>query len=206
MIYLASRSPRRAELLRQTGVEFQLHDIDIDESRLPAESATDYVCRMATSKARIAAAEIAAEQVVDERIVHQLRAGQQRPVVVLAADNTIALDDDIIGKPADRDQCRCILERLSARQHLVLTAVALATEDDIALRLTRNRVSFRSLSAQEIESYCATEEPMDKAGAYAIQGKAALFVDHLEGSYSAVMGLPLFETAELLRNADIELF
>jgi len=196
MIYLASRSPRRAELLRQTGVEFLLHDIDIDESRLPTESATDYVCRIATSKARIAAAEIAAEQL----------AGWQESGVVLAADTTIALDDDIIGKPADRDQCRCILERLSARQHLVLTAVALATADDIALRLTRNRVSFRSLSAQEIESYCATEEPMDKAGAYAIQGKAALFIDHLEGSYSAVMGLPLFETAELLRNADIELF
>jgi septum formation protein len=205
MIYLASRSPRRAELLRQIGVEFLLHDIDIDESRLPAESATDYVCRIATSKARIAAAEIAAEQSVDERIVHELRAGQQESCVVLAADTTIALDDDIIGKPADRDQCRRILERLSARQHLVLTAVVLATEDDFALRLTHNRVSFRSLSAQEIESYCATEEPMDKAGAYAIQGKAARFIDHLEGSYSAVMGLPLFETAELLRNADIEL-
>ena len=87
----------------------------------------------------------------------------------------------------------------------MLTAVALATAEDIELRLTRNRVSFRSLSTQEIESYCATEEPMDKAGAYAIQGKAALFIDHLEGSYSAVVGLPLLETAELLGNADIEL-
>ena len=190
MIYLASRSPRRAELLRQIGVDFRVHDIDIDESRSPGESATEYVCRMATTKARIALEQIA---------------GQQESSVVLAADTTIALDDDIIGKPADRDQCRCILEQLSARQHLVLTAVALATQEDIALRLTRNRVSFRSLSAQEIESYCATAEPMDKAGAYAIQGKAALFIDHLEGSYSAVMGLPLFETAELLRNADIEL-
>ena len=196
MIYLASRSPRRAELMSQIGVEFLLHDIDIDESRLPAESAIDYVCRIATSKARIAAAEIASERL----------AGWQESGVVLAADTTIALDDDIIGKPADRDQCRCILERLSARRHLVLTAVALATEENITFRLTQNLVSFRSLSAQEIESYCATEEPMDKAGAYAIQGKAALFIDHLEGSYSAVMGLPLFETAELLRNADIELF
>jgi septum formation protein len=190
MIYLASRSPRRAELLRQIGVDFRVHDIDIDESRSPGESATEYVCRMATTKARIALEQIA---------------GQQESSVVLAADTTIALDDDIIGKPADRDQCRCILEQLSARQHLVLTAVALATQENITLRLTRNRVSFRSLSAQEIESYCATAEPMDKAGAYAIQGKAALFIDHLEGSYSAVMGLPLFETAELLRNADIEL-
>jgi septum formation protein len=192
MVYLASRSPRRAELLHQIGVDFLVQDIDIDESRSPGESATDYVCRMATTKAGIG--------------LEQISDGQQESCVVLAADTTIALDGDIIGKPADRDQCRCILERLSARQHLVLTAVALATTEDTALRLTRNRVSFRSLSAQEIESYCATEEPMDKAGAYAIQGKAALFIDHLEGSYSAVMGLPLLETAELLRNADIELF
>jgi septum formation protein len=191
MIYLASRSPRRAELLQQIGVEFMHHDIDIDESGLPGESASEYVCRMATTKARVAAEQIA---------------GLQGSYVVLAADTTIALDDDIIGKPADRDQCRCILEQLSARQHLVLTAVALATPENIALRLTSNQVSFRALSAQEIKSYCATTEPMDKAGAYAIQGKAAMFIDYLEGSYSAVMGLPLFETAELLRNADIELF
>ena len=191
MIYLASRSPRRAELLHQIGVEFVVHYIDIDESRSSNESPAEYVCRMATSKARIAAEQIA---------------GRQEPGVVLAADTTIAIDNDIIGKPADRNQCRCILEQLSASQHLVLTAVALAAQGDIAFRLTRNRVSFRVLSAQEIESYCATTEPMDKAGAYAIQGKAAIFIDHLEGSYSAVMGLPLFETAELLRNAEIELF
>jgi septum formation protein len=191
MIYLASRSPRRAELLHQIGVDFLLHDIEIHESRSPTESPAEYVCRMATSKARIAAEQIA---------------GGEESCVVLAADTTIAIDNDIIGKPADRNQCRCILGRLSARQHLVLTAVALATPGDIALRLTRNRVSFRPLSAQEIESYCATAEPMDKAGAYAIQGKAAMFIEHLEGSYSAVMGLPLFETAELLRNAEIKLF
>jgi septum formation protein len=197
MIYLASRSPRRAELLRQIGVDFVVHDVDIDESRLPAEAAGEYVCRMASTKARIAAG-----QIVDELVA----TGRQESCAVLAADTTIALDDDIIGKPADRDQCRCILQRLSARQHQVLTAVALATAGDIAVRLTRNRVSFKPLSTAEIEAYCATAEPMDKAGAYAIQGKAALFIDHLEGSYSAVMGLPLFETAELLRNADIELF
>ena len=191
MIYLASRSPRRADLLRQIGVDFLVHDIQIDESRLPAEPASEYVCRMARTKARLAVGQIA---------------DQPGSYVVLAADTTIALDDDIIGKPADRDQCRCILGQLSARQHLVLTAVALATTEDVELRLTRNLVSFRSLSTQEIESYCATPEPMDKAGAYAIQGKAALFIEHLEGSYSAVMGLPLFETAELLVNADIELY
>lgn len=191
MIYLASSSPRRAELLRQIGVEFIVHAIAIDETRLVSESAGEYVCRMAKTKARVAA----------ENLAHQ-ESGYR----VLAADTTITLDGDIIGKPSDRDECRDILEQLSARQHLVLSAVALATPDDIVLRLTQNRVSFRELSAAEIESYCATEEPMDKAGGYAIQGKAALFVDHLEGSYSAVMGLPLYETAQLLRGADIALF
>jgi len=191
MIYLASSSPRRAELLSQIGVEFVVHAIEIDESRLVAESASEYVCRMAETKARVAAEQLAR---------------QQSWYRVLAADTTITLDGDIIGKPEDQDQCRCMLGRLSARQHLVLSAVALATPDDIVLRLTQNRVSFRNLSAVEIDSYCATEEPMDKAGGYAIQGKAALFVDHLEGSYSAVMGLPLYETAQLLQGADIALF
>ena len=191
MVYLASRSPRRAELLRQIGVDFSIQDIDIDESRLPAEPASEYVCRMATTKARVAVESIASLQEAD---------------VVLAADTTIHLDDDIIGKPADREQCHCILQRLSGRQHQVLTAVAVATASEVTCRLTRNQVSFRSLSKREIESYCATPEPMDKAGAYAIQGKAAVFVDHMHGSYSAVMGLPVFETAELLQNAGIKLF
>ncbi len=190
MICLASSSPRRAELLRQIGVEFIVHATHIDESRWEQESPVEYVCRMATSKARAAARELAASE---------------RLLPVLAADTTIALDGDIIGKPADRAQCRDILERLSSRQHLVLSAVALAT-DDIKLRLTQSRVSFRALSKSEIDAYCQTAEPMDKAGGYAIQGKAAVFVQHLEGSYSAVMGLPLYETAELLRQADIAVF
>ncbi len=187
MIYLASSSPRRAELLDQIGVQFRVYAIEIDETRSATEAPVEYVCRMATEKARVAARALSAEQV---------------DYHVLAADTTIALDGDIIGKPADQDQCRCILRQLSARQHLVLTAVALATPSGIACRLVQSRVSFKALSPMEIDSYCASEEPMDKAGAYAIQGKAALFIKHLEGSYSAVMGLPLFETAELLRDAD----
>ena len=190
MICLASSSPRRAELLRQIGVEFMVHATHIDESRRERESPVEYVCRMATSKAQAAARELAASD---------------RCLPVLAADTTIALDGDIIGKPADPEQCRDILERLSARQHLVLSAVALAT-DDIKLRLTQNRVSFRTLSKSEIDAYCRSAEPMDKAGGYAIQGKAAVFVRHLEGSYSAVMGLPLYETAELLQQAEIAVF
>jgi len=125
---------------------------------------------------------------------------------VLAADTTIAIDGEIIGKPADPGQCRCFLRRLSAREHLVLTAVAVATNAGLDFRLTRNRVKFRALSEPEMANYCASQEPMDKAGAYAIQGKAAVFVERLEGSYSGVMGLPLCETAELLRAAHIEIF
>lgn len=190
MIYLASRSPRRAELLRQVGVEFEVFAIDIDESRLPSEPPAEYVCRLAREKAKQAAARLAV---------------QAQDYAVLAADTTIALDGDIIGKPADREQCRCILERLSARQHQVLTAVALATPAGIAWRLNQSRVRFRRLQAREVEAYCDSEEPMDKAGAYAIQGRAAVFIERLEGSYSAVMGLPLYETAELLKDADMAL-
>jgi septum formation protein len=188
MIYLASSSPRRAELLRQIGVEFKLHAIDIDESGRPGEDPADYVLRIATAKATSALRELG---------------DREARYPVLAADTTIALDGDIIGKPADLAGCRCILKRLSAREHLVLSAVVLATADGHASRLNRSRVRFRPLSAAEIESYCNGGEPMDKAGAYAIQGRAAIFVEHLEGSYSAVMGLPLFETAELLRQAGL---
>ena len=187
MIYLASASPRRAELLRQIGVEFRVHAVDLDETRLPDEPDRDYVCRIARDKAIRAAEELSG----------------QDDSVILAADTAISLDGDIIGKPADRAQCCATLSRLSAREHLVLSAVALATPRGTELRLSENKVSFRSLSAEEISLYCASDEPMDKAGAYAIQGKAAMFIEHLEGSYSAVMGLPLFETAELLRSIDL---
>ena len=191
MIYLASQSPRRAELLRQIGVEFEVYATDIDEQVNAGESPEDYVSRLAQSKARVAAAEISKSH---------------GTWVVLAADTTIAIDGDIIGKPDDVAHCHCILSRLSAREHQVLTAVAVATPDRVEWRLTRNRVTFRALTGQEVQGYCATAEPMDKAGAYAIQGKAAIFVERLEGSYSAVMGLPLCETAELLRDAGIEIF
>jgi len=191
MIYLASQSPRRAELLQQIGVEHQVYGSAIDESKLDTESPEEYVIRMAETKARVAYAAIARTQV---------------SAVVLAADTTIAVDGEIIGKPVDRDDCCRILRRLSGRQHQVLTAVALASGSRLESRLTRNQVSFRVLQAREIAAYCASREPLDKAGAYAIQGRAAVFVERLEGSYSAVMGLPLCETAELLRRADIEIF
>ena len=191
MIYLASQSPRRAELLRQIGVEFKVYATDIDERVNAGESPEAYVSRLAQSKARVAAAEIGTSH---------------SDWVVLAADTTIAIDGDIIGKPEDAAHCHCILHRLSGREHQVLTAVAVATRDRIECRLTHNRVTFRALAEHEVQRYCATSEPMDKAGAYAIQGKAAIFIERLEGSYSAVMGLPLCETAELLQDAGIEIF
>ena len=191
MIYLASQSPRRAELLRQIGVDFKVYATDIDERVNAGESPEAYVSRLAQSKARVAAAEIGTSH---------------SDWVVLAADTTIAIDGDIIGKPEDAAHCHCILHRLSGREHQVLTAVAVATRDRIECRLTHNRVTFRALAEHEVQRYCATSEPMDKAGAYAIQGKAAIFIERLEGSYSAVMGLPLCETAELLQDAGIEIF
>mgnify|MGYP003647031917 FL=1 len=191
MIYLASRSPRRAELLQQIAVDFSVFNIEIDESGLPGETAVDYVCRMAQSKAREAARQLAPDR---------------EEFVVLGADTIISLDGGIIGKPSDEQHCRSILRQLSARQHHVLSAVVLATASEMTMRLSLNRVSFRALNSAEIDAYSATAEPYDKAGAYAIQGRAAIFIDHLEGSYSSVMGLPLFETAELLSQANIELF
>ena len=189
MIYLASASPRRAELLAQIGVEFEVRAADIDETRQPGESDRDYVCRLACEKAEHVAGLMSAED---------------PDYAILGADTSISLDGDIIGKPADQAQCRCILGRLSGREHRVLSAVALATPIGVDLRLSENIVRFRPLSADEIRLYCDSAEPMDKAGAYAIQGKAAIFIEHLEGSYSAVMGLPLFETAELLRNIGLK--
>ena len=190
MILLASSSPRRAELLRQIGVDFEVFPVDIDESRHPGEAPEDYVVRMAVEKA--------------DRARERL-ATPGDPTAILGADTTIAIDDDIIGKPSDQVPCRDILRRLSGRSHAVLSAVALSLPGATEWRLSRNRVEFRDLDAAEIDAYCASDEPRDKAGAYAIQGLAAVFVARLEGSYSAVMGLPLYETAELLRDAGIEL-
>jgi septum formation protein len=190
MIYLASQSPRRAELLRQIGVKYEVCAADVDESRLADETAEDYACRVARDKAGV--------------VFDRLARGGEKPLV-LAADTIITLAGEIIGKPRDREHCRCILRRLSGREHEVLSAVALASAAGLEHRLSRSRVRFREITDAEIGAYCAGAEPMDKAGAYAIQGRAAVFVERLDGSYSAVMGLPLFETAALLRDAGVEI-
>ncbi len=183
-VYLASASPRRHELLRQIGVPFRVIAAGIDESVRAGESASAYVQRLAQEKAE---------------------AGwrQARDAPVLAADTTVMIDETILGKPASREDAAQMLERLSGRTHQVLTAVALRTAAGLDARLSHNWVTFRRIESAEVHAYWDTGEPRDKAGAYAIQGAAAVFITELRGSYSGVMGLPLFETAELLRAAGI---
>jgi septum formation protein len=182
LIFLASASPRRGELLRQIGVAHEVRPVDIDESPVPGEKPAHYALRLAEAKARV--------------LWGRLSAVERRPV--LAADTTVALDDAILGKPTDRADAAAMLARLSGREHEVHTAVALLHEDGADSRLSTSRVAFRTLSAAEIDWYWNTGEPADKAGAYAVQGRAATFIRHLSGSYSGVMGLPLYETWELL--------
>ena len=184
VITLASVSPRRQELLNQIGVPHVVVGAHIDESVQPGESPPDYVQRMARTKA--------------------LAVWQERSSLpVLAADTTVVLDGITLGKAADREDALRMLARLSGRTHEVLTAVALATGAGVALRVSVSSVRFRTLSAAECAAYWETGEPRDKAGAYAIQGRAAVFVESLQGSYSGVMGLPLFETVELLQAANV---
>ncbi len=184
-LVLASTSPRRRELLAQLGVQFEVLAPAVDEQPLPAELATDHVCRLALAKARAAAAEVGSR------------------ACVLGADTVVVLDGEIFGKPVDRDDAAAMLRRLSGRTHTVLSAVARVQGGAHIVRLSESQVTFRTLSPAEIAAYCDTGEPLDKAGAYAIQGRAAAFVRHLEGSYSGVMGLPLFETADLLAGAGV---
>lgn len=184
VIRLASTSPRRRELLAQIGVPHVVTGAHIDESVRPGETPRDYVQRMARSKALTVW-------------------GQDGSLPVLAADTTVVLGSEIFGKPADEADCLRMLTALSGRVHQVLTAVALASAQGIALRMSASDVRFRTLTANECADYWRTGEPRDKAGGYAIQGKAAVFIETVNGSYSGVMGLPLFETAELLRAAGV---
>jgi septum formation protein len=191
-IYLASRSPRRRELLAQIGVRYHLllfrnrpdSPPDVDESMVPNEAADSYVERVARAKAEAG---------------WKLIRLRNLPIApVLAADTTVSLQGRILGKPANRKEAAEMLAALSGQRHEVLTAVALARDDQVDSLLSRSEVLFKKLSADEITHYVATGESDDKAGAYAIQGRAARFVMELRGSYSGVMGLPLYETAQLL--------
>lgn len=180
-VYLASGSPRRRELLAQVGVPFQLLDVAVDEGVVAGEPAAVYVARLAHLKALAG--------------LHA-RPGATAPV--LAADTAVVLDGAILVKPTDRADGERMLRELSGRTHSVLTAVVLAGMEGAQSRLSRSEVRFRAISAAEIGDYWDSGEPQDKAGGYAIQGAGAVFVAHLHGSYSGVMGLPLYETAELL--------
>jgi len=186
-IYLASNSPRRAELLTQIGVRFARLSLETDERRLADESPEDYVLRIAVEKGRAGR--------------DRLSRGDLLPV--LAADTAVVLGDSVLGKPRDSADARAMLAALSGRTHRVLTAVALMTPDQERTTLSESRVRFREIDEEEARRYWATGEPADKAGGYGIQGYGALFVANLEGSYSGVMGLPLFETGRLLLEAGI---
>ena len=186
-VYLASGSPRRRELLQQIGVSFRVVDTAVDEAVLPGETPPAYVARLAAAKA--------------EAGWEKSRAAAQVPV--LAADTAVVLEGRILGKPSDREDGEAMLRQLSGRTHEVLTAVALRTADGLQSAISRSEVTFRGIAAGEARAYWETGEPCDKAGAYAIQGKAAIFVADLRGSYSGVVGLPLFETAELLGRAGV---
>ena len=197
-IYLASRSPRRRELLAQIGVRFQVlmfrgnpeTDAELDETPLADELPRAYVERIARAKAQ------AGWQRLEQRSLPR--------AAVLSADTTVALGNRILGKPADRREAATMLAELSGRRHEVLTAVALKDEAQLACALSVSEVEFRPLSAEDIRQYVATGECDDKAGAYAIQGRAAQFVADLRGSFSGVMGLPLYETAQLLERVEAQ--
>ncbi|SFU38625.1 Maf family protein [Pseudoduganella namucuonensis] len=198
-IYLASKSPRRRELLRQIGVDFELlllrndgpRGADVTEDVRPGESAYDYVGRVAAEKAAFAFDLIRRRHLV--------------PRPVLTADTTVTLDGAILGKPANTAEAVSMLELLSGRTHQVMTAIAVY-HHKLELQVTQvSEVRFATLTPASIQAYCATGEPYDKAGGYGIQGLASVFIEHIEGSHSGIMGLPIYETAQLLRQAGLPL-
>jgi septum formation protein len=185
-VYLASASPRRSELLRQIGVRFTVRAAAIAEEPLAGEGPDSYVVRLAAAKAEAVWAAVAGSQ------------------PVLGADTAVVLDAAVLGKPADAVEAVAMLERLSGCTHRVLTAVAVRHAAGLDSRLSESEVRFRPTTAAERLAYCATGEPFDKAGGYGIQGHAAVFVESLKGSYSGVVGLPLFETAALLARCGVD--
>ena len=186
-IFLASASPRRSQLLDQIGVPHEVFPVDLDEARLPGEPPRVYVERLARDKARAAAAVLA-----------------DRPArPVLAADTSVVLGDEIFGKPADEAECVRMLTTLGGRTHEVMTGIAVLAGGALLADVSISRVTFRPIDECECRRYWASGEPRDKAGGYAVQGLAAVFVERLEGSFSGVMGLPLFEAGRLLAAAGV---
>jgi septum formation protein len=197
-LYLASQSPRRLELLRQVGLEPTVlplrttHErLDVDETPLPGEPAPDYVMRLARLKVQVGA---------------KVQLARNLPMwPILAADTTVTLDGHIFGKPKDMNAAAAMMRRYSGRPHSVLTAVAAVHQGRLEVVMSESIVTFKTLSEAEIAAYLASREGCDKAGGYGIQGRAALFIEHISGSYSGVMGLPLYETSELLKTVGFEI-
>lgn len=183
MLYLASQSPRRRELLARLGLAFEVLDVDILEQRQPTEPAEQYVRRVAREKAGAGLLQVIGT----------------RQAIVLGADTEVILDDEVFGKPRDADDAATMLRRLAGRTHRVVSAVSLVSSGREAQAVSVSEVTFAAINDAQIAAYVATGECLGKAGAYAIQGGAERFVRHLSGSYSGVMGLPLHETATLLR-------
>lgn len=185
-LHLASASPRRRDILNGLGLEFTFAGVDIDERRKPAETADAMVCRLAREKAL---------------------AAQDCPVgtIVLAADTAVVLDERVFGKPDDRAAAAAMLESLSGRTHEVLTGVAVSLDGNLQTTMSRTRVRFRDIHPDEAANYWHSGEPADKAGGYAIQGLGSVFVAGIDGSYSGVVGLPIFETAKLLADAGLSI-
>ena len=188
-VYLASASPRRRELLQQIGVRFAVHPSNVPEARMPDESPVNMATRLAQLKA--------------ESVWLSLPLDQRKPVI--GSDTIVVVDNRILGKPLNREHGIDMLRQLANRQHQVITAVAIYA-DRCSVAVNENLVRFRDISADEAMVYWDSGEPVDKAGGYAIQGLAAVFVKELIGSYSGVMGLPLFETAQLLKEFDVPIW
>lgn len=189
-LILASQSPRRKELLSSLGVEFSARPADIDETPFEGEASHDYVLRMAIEKA--------------ETIFDQLT--EQQDILVLGSDTTVVADGEILAKPEDFQDFKRMMALLSGRTHQTITAVAIATSKGLLQEVVTTEVSFMPLQARQIEAYWETGEPQDKAGGYGIQGKGGIFVSSINGSFSAVVGLPLHETAKLLVRAGMPLW
>ncbi len=188
-IYLASKSPRRRQLLEQIDVRFEPIDAEVDESAFGLQAPQELVVTLASAKAEA---------------VHRRVLAERLPIKpVLGADTCVVIDDEILGKPRDKAEGLDMLGRLSGKTHSVYTGVALYHDGEMNVESSHSTVTFTRLRAEQIEQYWQTGEPIDKAGAYAIQGRAAEFVRHMSGSYSSIVGLPLFETAQLLRNAGV---
>ncbi len=196
-IYLASRSPRRRELLKQIGITFEMLIMrtypivraDVDETPRPGESPAEYVTRIAMNKATTGWT-----RAMERRLPRW---------PVLGADTTVAIDGETVGKPSNAEDAANMLRKLSGREHEVFSAVAVALNEHVETKLSRSRVRFSELSDSLIQDYVDSGEPMDKAGAYGVQGKAAVFIAEINGSYSGIMGLPLYETAQLLKQAGL---